>query len=435
MQASMANPGAAAQAFDYYAAADYRNNLSETSVDIDAFLDSVLMQDPVPLGTDLLPAVLAQGLGLATDASQGNQGSNGRKQGSGKAPPISSARQGTGTAPSPGAQAYMRAPGAPDQRQLPYAMPGGADPARVQQTDAGPLAAAGLATMGDARQQKLAHQQQQQGMAPSGSHGTYLQQQMAAAAAQQQASQAQQAAYAQAYQQQAAAAYAAAAGQYGAGWGAPGGYPYHSYYSPQHYGMPYQMPYPQSGPAATMGPPPASQRQAGQQLPSAPPPEAAGAALGEDDEARAVKRPRLIWTDPLHRRFLDSVNRCGGVERALPKAIMKEMGVTGLTRENVASHLQKYRMRLKKGGGDDEHDGDSEFKVDELAPSPVLNNASGLEVEVEGGADVDVQGADVDDDDAPAGENAKEEDADGRTRGSRAAKCTGNAMNNDAWEV
>jgi SHAQKYF class myb-like DNA-binding protein len=43
------------------------------------------------------------------------------------------------------------------------------------------------------------------------------------------------------------------------------------------------------------------------------------------------------------------VDRCGGVDRALPKAIMKEMGVNGLTRENVASHLQKFRQRLKRG--------------------------------------------------------------------------------------
>lgn len=93
----------------------------------------------------------------------------------------------------------------------------------------------------------------------------------------------------------------------------------------------------------------------------------------------------LIWTDALHRRFLEALEAIGGVDRAPPKAIMKvnacplrgdlavgaeatsesgavclaflwmlagfgrplpapwplqEMGVTGLTRENVASHLQ-----------------------------------------------------------------------------------------------
>ncbi len=40
-----------------------------------------------------------------------------------------------------------------------------------------------------------------------------------------------------------------------------------------------------------------------------------------------------------------------------PSPPLQEMGVAGLTRENVASHLQKHRMRLKReeeeeGGGD-----------------------------------------------------------------------------------
>lgn len=87
--------------------------------------------------------------------------------------------------------------------------------------------------------------------------------------------------------------------------------------------------------------------------------EAAGSDGEDGDEARAVKRPRLIWTQPLHKRFLEAVEKCGGLDRALPKPIMKEMGVTGLTRENVASHLQKYRQRQKKedeGHGLDEGD-------------------------------------------------------------------------------
>ena len=36
-----------------------------------------------------------------------------------------------------------------------------------------------------------------------------------------------------------------------------------------------------------------------------------------------------------------------GVDSAAPKQIMKAMRVEGLTRENVASHLQKYRAYLK----------------------------------------------------------------------------------------
>jgi SHAQKYF class myb-like DNA-binding protein len=59
------------------------------------------------------------------------------------------------------------------------------------------------------------------------------------------------------------------------------------------------------------------------------------------------KRPRLVWTPALHARFVDAVRKLG-VKTAVPKSIMKLMNVEGLTRENVASHLQKYRQHLKR---------------------------------------------------------------------------------------
>lgn len=37
-----------------------------------------------------------------------------------------------------------------------------------------------------------------------------------------------------------------------------------------------------------------------------------------------------------------------GVKNAVPKTILQLMNVEGLTRENVASHLQKYRILLKR---------------------------------------------------------------------------------------
>lgn len=49
-----------------------------------------------------------------------------------------------------------------------------------------------------------------------------------------------------------------------------------------------------------------------------------GAGLGGiDDDPCALKKARLIWTPALHRRFLEAVERVGGVEKALPKAVMK----------------------------------------------------------------------------------------------------------------
>lgn len=55
---------------------------------------------------------------------------------------------------------------------------------------------------------------------------------------------------------------------------------------------------------------------------------------------------RLVWTKELHRLFLQALNELG--EGATPKSILQWMGVEGLTRENVSSHLQKYRQRMAK---------------------------------------------------------------------------------------
>ncbi|XP_061360404.1 two-component response regulator ORR23-like, partial [Gastrolobium bilobum] len=59
------------------------------------------------------------------------------------------------------------------------------------------------------------------------------------------------------------------------------------------------------------------------------------------------KRPRLNWNTNLHTKFLVAVNQLG-VKEAVPKKILYLMNVEGLTRENIASHLQKYRLALKK---------------------------------------------------------------------------------------
>ncbi|XWS57180.1 hypothetical protein CRYUN_Cryun09bG0151200 [Craigia yunnanensis] len=80
-----------------------------------------------------------------------------------------------------------------------------------------------------------------------------------------------------------------------------------------------------------------------------------GSGAAGDEPARTLKRPRLVWTPQLHKRFVDAVAHLG-IKNAVPKTIMQLMSVDGLTRENVASHLQKYRLYLKRmqglsGGG------------------------------------------------------------------------------------
>ncbi|PIN24993.1 hypothetical protein CDL12_02255 [Handroanthus impetiginosus] len=76
----------------------------------------------------------------------------------------------------------------------------------------------------------------------------------------------------------------------------------------------------------------------------------AGGVPGSDEPARTLKRPRLVWTPQLHKRFVDAVAHLG-IKNAVPKTIMQLMSVDGLTRENVASHLQKYRLYLKRMQG------------------------------------------------------------------------------------
>ncbi|PWA93479.1 Homeodomain-like protein [Artemisia annua] len=70
----------------------------------------------------------------------------------------------------------------------------------------------------------------------------------------------------------------------------------------------------------------------------------------DDVAGRVAKRQRLVWTPQLHKRFVEVVAHLG-VTKAVPKTIMNLMNVEGLSRENVASHLQKYRLYLKRMGG------------------------------------------------------------------------------------
>ncbi|KAJ3682420.1 hypothetical protein LUZ60_014993 [Juncus effusus] len=91
-------------------------------------------------------------------------------------------------------------------------------------------------------------------------------------------------------------------------------------------------------------------------------------------DIRDLKKSRLQWTRQLHHQFIAAVNVIG-LDKAAPKKILEIMHVKHLTREQVASHLQKYRLYLKRS---------SHVITKEVVKLPVSNQNSGLnEIEPE----------------------------------------------------
>lgn len=74
----------------------------------------------------------------------------------------------------------------------------------------------------------------------------------------------------------------------------------------------------------------------------------------EKDDTATLKKPRVVWSVELHQQFVAAVNQLG-IDKAVPKKILELMNVPGLTRENVASHLQKYRLYLRRLSGVSQH--------------------------------------------------------------------------------
>lgn len=61
----------------------------------------------------------------------------------------------------------------------------------------------------------------------------------------------------------------------------------------------------------------------------------------------STKKARVVWSIDLHQKFVKAVNQIG-FDKVGPKKILDLMNVPWLTRENVASHLQKYRLYLSR---------------------------------------------------------------------------------------
>ncbi|OAY33828.1 transcription factor HHO5 isoform X2 [Manihot esculenta] len=65
-------------------------------------------------------------------------------------------------------------------------------------------------------------------------------------------------------------------------------------------------------------------------------------------EHPSYKKQRRCWSPELHRRFVDALQQLGGSQVATPKQIRELMQVDGLTNDEVKSHLQKYRLHIRK---------------------------------------------------------------------------------------
>ncbi|KAK9099919.1 hypothetical protein Scep_023349 [Stephania cephalantha] len=68
----------------------------------------------------------------------------------------------------------------------------------------------------------------------------------------------------------------------------------------------------------------------------------------EEEDHPMQKKTRIVWSSELHHKFVEAFYKIG-TEKAVPSKILELMNAPGLTRAQVASHLQKYRKVLEKG--------------------------------------------------------------------------------------
>ncbi|KAA8535574.1 hypothetical protein F0562_030577 [Nyssa sinensis] len=96
-----------------------------------------------------------------------------------------------------------------------------------------------------------------------------------------------------------------------------------------------------------------------------------------NEEGFAQKKQRVAWTPELHRKFVDAVQYLE-VDKAVPKKILELMNERELSRENVASHLQKYRNLLRKEKKKASMSQEGDRNVDSNKTHRHLSNATSL---------------------------------------------------------
>ncbi|KZV30476.1 hypothetical protein F511_23483 [Dorcoceras hygrometricum] len=78
--------------------------------------------------------------------------------------------------------------------------------------------------------------------------------------------------------------------------------------------------------------------------------ESGGASKKEEKGGESQRKARRCWSPELHRRFEQALQQLGGSHAATPKQIRELMKVDGLTNDEVKSHLQKYRLHMRRPG-------------------------------------------------------------------------------------
>lgn len=61
-----------------------------------------------------------------------------------------------------------------------------------------------------------------------------------------------------------------------------------------------------------------------------------------------LKKQRRCWSPELHGLFVEALEKLGGPQKATPKQIKERMQVDGLTADEIKSHLQKYRLHVRR---------------------------------------------------------------------------------------
>ncbi|KAJ0725197.1 putative response regulator and transcription factor RR-B-type family [Helianthus annuus] len=100
----------------------------------------------------------------------------------------------------------------------------------------------------------------------------------------------------------------------------------------------------------------------------------------ETDEPGGSKKARVVWSVELHQQFVTAVNQLG-IDKAVPKRILELMNVPGLTRENVASHLQKFRLYLKRLSGVAQQGGGPNSFCGSIDQNPKLASYARFEIQ------------------------------------------------------